>query len=80
MRSLQVFTPDLLIEEAQDGQDLAAALENARSESFVTCSSLGPKTDEQEAMQIVPAGQRRHCASDHRVCITRLDHPGAWRK
>lgn len=55
MRSLQGFTPDLLIEEAQDGQDLAAALENALGESLVTRSPLGPKIDEQDAMQIVLA-------------------------
>lgn len=53
MRSLQGFTPDLLIQEAQDGQDLAAALEIALGATFVTRSALGPKIDEQDAMQIV---------------------------
>ena len=53
MRSLQGFTPDLLIQEAQDGQDLAAALEAALGADCVTRSALGPKIDEQDAMQIV---------------------------
>ena len=53
MRSLQGFTPELLIQEAQDGQDLAAALEAALGADRVTRSALGPKVDEQDAMQIV---------------------------
>lgn len=53
MRSLQGFTPDLLIQEAQDGQDLAAALENLLGVERVTRSALGPKIDEQDAMEIV---------------------------
>ncbi len=53
MRSLQGFTPELLIQEAQDGQDLAAALEAALGKDRVIRSPLGPKTDEQDAMAIV---------------------------
>ena len=53
MRSLQGFTPELLIQEAQDGQDLAAALEAVLGADRVTRSSLGPKVDEQDAMEIV---------------------------
>ncbi|WP_291733212.1 hypothetical protein [Leisingera sp. F5] len=53
MRSLQGFTPDLLIEEAQDGQDLAAALEAVLGSGRVSRSALGPKVDEQDAMDIV---------------------------
>ena len=53
MRSLQGFTPDLLIEEAQDGQNLATALEGALGEDRVTRSALGPKIGEEDAMQIV---------------------------
>ncbi|KIC21308.1 selenocysteine synthase [Leisingera sp. ANG-Vp] len=53
MRSLQGFTPDLLIQEAQDGQDLAAALEEALGTQCVSRSALGPKIDEQDAMETV---------------------------
>ncbi|WP_052261927.1 aminotransferase class I/II-fold pyridoxal phosphate-dependent enzyme [Leisingera sp. ANG-M1] len=53
MRSLQGFTPDLLLQEAQDGQDLAAALEAALGPERVSRSALGPKIDEQDAMAIV---------------------------
>ena len=53
MRSLQSFTPDLLIQEAQDGQDLAAALEAKLVEDIVARSALGPKIDEQDALQAV---------------------------
>jgi L-seryl-tRNA(Ser) seleniumtransferase len=53
MRSLQGFTPDLLIQEAQDGEDLAAALEAALGTKRVIRSPLGPKIDEQDAMAIV---------------------------
>lgn len=53
MRSLQGFTPDLLIQEAQDGQDLAEALESVLGAERITRSALGPKIDEQDAMQIV---------------------------
>ncbi|WP_217356258.1 hypothetical protein [Ruegeria arenilitoris] len=52
MRSLQGFTPDLLLQEAQDGQDLADALETALGAGRVTRSALGPKIDEQDAMEI----------------------------
>jgi L-seryl-tRNA(Ser) seleniumtransferase len=53
MRSLQGFMPELLIQEAQDGQDLAAALEEVLGAERVTRSALGPKIDEQDAMEIV---------------------------
>lgn len=53
MRSLQGFRPDLLIQEAQDGQDLAAALEAALGTERVSRSALGPKIDEQDAMETV---------------------------
>ncbi|PSL15703.1 aminotransferase class I/II-fold pyridoxal phosphate-dependent enzyme [Shimia abyssi] len=53
MRSLQGFAPKLLTQEAQDGQDLAAALEEALGNSRIKRSALGPKIDEQDAMQIV---------------------------
>jgi len=53
MRSLQGFTPDLLIQEAQDGQDLAEALEQVLGKDYVTRSALGPKIDEQDALSIV---------------------------
>lgn len=53
MRSLQGFTPDLLIQEAKDGQDLAAALEAIFGAARVTRSALGPKIDEQDAMELV---------------------------
>lgn len=53
VRSLQNFTPDLLIQEAQDGQDLSAALEAALGKKGVTRSALGPKIHEEDVMQIV---------------------------
>ena len=53
MRSLQAFTPDLLIEEARDGQNLAAALEAILGKGRVTRSPLGPKIGEEDATQIV---------------------------
>ncbi|MFY0622895.1 MAG: hypothetical protein JXQ89_14510 [Pelagimonas sp.] len=53
MRSLQGFAPDLLIQEAQDGQDLAEALEQVLGKNYVTRSALGPKIDEQDALSIV---------------------------
>lgn len=53
MRSLQGFTPDLLVQEAQDGQDLAKALQAVLGEERVARSALGPKIDEQDAMDIV---------------------------
>ncbi|MEX0303005.1 MAG: hypothetical protein AB3N24_11330 [Leisingera sp.] len=53
MRSLQAFTPDLLLQEAKDGRDLAAALEAALGTERVSRSALGAKIDEQDAMAIV---------------------------
>lgn len=53
MRSLQGFTPDLLIQEAQDGQDLAAALEAELGAEVVQRSALGPKLDEQDAFALI---------------------------
>ena len=53
MRSLQCFTPDLLIQEAQDGQDLAAALEAELGADVVQRSALGPKVDEQDAFALM---------------------------
>lgn len=53
MRSLQGFTPDLLLQEARDGQDLADALDSVLGQGRITRSALGPKIDEQEAMEIV---------------------------
>ena len=53
MRSLQGFTPELLIQEAQDGQDLAAALEEVLGNTRVSRSALGPKIDEQDALDLV---------------------------
>ena len=55
MRSLQGFTPDLLIHEARDGQDLAAALEAQVGRGRVSRSALGPKIDEQDVLEIVLA-------------------------
>ncbi len=55
MRSLQGFTPDLLLQEAQDGQDLANALEASLGAGCVTRSALGPKIDEQDVLEIVLA-------------------------
>ena len=53
IRSLQGFTPDLLIQEAQDGKDLAAALETVLGTKRVVRSPLGPKIGEEDALQIV---------------------------
>ena len=53
IRSLQGFTPDLLIQEAQDGRDLAAALETVLGTERVVRSPLGPKIGEEDALQIV---------------------------
>ena len=60
MRSLQGFTPELLLQEAKDGQDLAQALEDKLGGAKVTRSALGPKIDEQDVMDLVleMAGQR----------------------
>ena len=61
MRSLQNFTPELLIREAQDGRDLADALQAELGEERVRRSALGPKIDERDALQIVidMAGRER---------------------
>ncbi|WP_343211664.1 hypothetical protein QEZ52_22120 (plasmid) [Aliisedimentitalea scapharcae] len=61
MRSLQGFTPELLIQEAQDGQDLAAGLEAVLGAGRVTRSALGPKVDEQDTLDLVlaMAGQKQ---------------------
>jgi L-seryl-tRNA(Ser) seleniumtransferase len=53
MRSLQGFTPELLIEEAQDGQDLAQALEDALGKERVARSALGPKIAEEDVLSLV---------------------------
>lgn len=53
MRSLQGFTPELLIQEAQDGQDLAQALENALGKERVARSALGPKIAEEDVLSLV---------------------------
>ncbi|WP_166418265.1 PLP-dependent aminotransferase family protein [Cochlodiniinecator piscidefendens] len=53
MRSLQGFTPDLLIEEAKDGHDLADALEAELQSTAVQRSALGPKLDEQDVFAMV---------------------------
>ena len=55
MRSLQGFSPDLLVDEAKDGQDLADALESTLGPDLVGRSALGPKIDEQDAFQIALA-------------------------
>lgn len=55
MRSLQAFTPALLIQEAQDGQYLAAALERKLESHNVTRTALGPKIDEADAVEVVLA-------------------------
>jgi L-seryl-tRNA(Ser) seleniumtransferase len=55
MRSLQAFTPELLIQEAEDGQNLAAALEADLGADRVSRSALGPKLDEQDVTNIVLA-------------------------
>ncbi|MEZ5888666.1 MAG: aminotransferase class I/II-fold pyridoxal phosphate-dependent enzyme [Paracoccaceae bacterium] len=48
MRSLQAFTPAMLLEEARDGLDLSEALEAVLGGAFVQRSALGPKIDEQD--------------------------------
>ena len=48
MRSLQGFTPEMLLEEARDGLDLSEALEAVLGGSIVHRSALGPKIDEQD--------------------------------
>ena len=53
MRSLQRFTPDLLLQEAQDGQDLSAALENVAGREIVVRSELGPKIGEEDVLDLV---------------------------
>ncbi|MBC6405278.1 MAG: selenocysteine synthase [Rhodospirillales bacterium] len=53
LRSLQGFTPDLLLQEVQDGRDLADALETALGAGRIARSALGPKIDEQDALEIV---------------------------
>ncbi|WP_417586453.1 aminotransferase class I/II-fold pyridoxal phosphate-dependent enzyme [Pararhodobacter oceanensis] len=52
MRSLQGFRPDLLIEEARDGVDLADALAARFGDARVSRSALGPKMDEQDITEI----------------------------
>lgn len=71
MRSLQGFTPELLLPEAKDGQDLAQALEDKLEGARVIRSALGPKIDEQDVMDLVleMAGQR--------ACSGR-NHGGRW--
>lgn len=53
MRSLQGFTPDLLIQEAKDGQDLSDALAAALSEERVSWSALGPKIAEDDVLSFL---------------------------
>ncbi|MBE1284183.1 MAG: selenocysteine synthase [Rhodobacteraceae bacterium] len=53
MRSLQGFSPELLIQEAQDGQDLAEALETVLGTGCVTRSALGPKIGEEDVLALV---------------------------
>jgi L-seryl-tRNA(Ser) seleniumtransferase len=53
MRSLQGFTPDLLIQEAKDGQDLSDALAAALSEECVSRSALGPKIAEDDVLSLL---------------------------
>lgn len=48
IRSLQAFSADLLIREAQDGQDLAAMLEDKLGYDIVKRSALGPKLGEED--------------------------------
>lgn len=52
MRSLQGFRPELLIEEARDGRDLADALAARFGAERVSRSALGPKMDEQDVTEI----------------------------
>lgn len=53
MRSLQGFTPELFIQEAQDGQDLAQALEDTLGKERVMRSALGPKIAEEDVLSLV---------------------------
>lgn len=53
MRSLQGFTPDLLVQEAQDGQDLSEALEAVIGSENVVRSALGPKIGEEDVLALV---------------------------
>lgn len=53
LRSLQGFTPELLLQEVEDGQQLSQALVAKWGEQLVQASPLGPKIDEQDAMQLV---------------------------
>lgn len=61
MRSLQAFTPDLLLEEVEDGRRLAEALEAVFGEGAVKRSPLGPKISEEDAhahvLKIAGVGQ-----------------------
>ncbi|WP_199190529.1 aminotransferase class I/II-fold pyridoxal phosphate-dependent enzyme [Nitratireductor sp. StC3] len=61
MRSLQAFAPELLVQEAQDGQDLATVLEEKLGGGIVARSALGPKLDENDlhAKVLELAGQTR---------------------
>lgn len=52
-RSLQGFTPDLLLQEAQDGQDLADALDGLIGRECIARSALGPKIGEEDALGLV---------------------------
>lgn len=53
MRSLQAFSPDLLIEEASDGLALSKAIETALGADGVCRSALGPKIDEQDMFALI---------------------------
>ncbi|WP_343563617.1 hypothetical protein [Kiloniella sp. b19] len=53
MRSLQNFSPDLLVQEARDGQALADAIADVINPDFVSRSALGPKIQEEDAMEAV---------------------------
>lgn len=53
MRSLQGFTPELLLQEVADGKQLSQALIDKWGAEIIQASPLGPKIDEQDAMQLV---------------------------
>ncbi len=53
LRSLQGFTPELLLQEVEDGKQLSQALIEKWGAQRVTASALGPKIDEQDALQMV---------------------------
>ncbi len=53
LRSLQAFSPDLLIEESDDGRRLSDALEAAIGSGFVQRSLLGPRIDEEHVHERV---------------------------